>query len=147
MSNDQKQVLRFGVLPLIARLSICCIFVQGAMGKMFGWSGQAAYMAQHRIPMIAPLLGMALVIEFLGVACLVIGFKARVAAFVMAVYLCIVSVMLHDFWSPSAGMMAQTEFLKNIGIVGGLLLVGVYGTGTFSLDESLQRRNILRERN
>ncbi len=47
--------------------------------------------------MVGPLLGAALVIEDLGTACLVTGFKAREAAAIMCVYLGIVSVELHDF--------------------------------------------------
>ncbi|MFN2547230.1 MAG: Rid family hydrolase [Myxococcales bacterium] len=69
------------------------------------------------------------------VICLLTGFFARAAAAVMFVYLVLVSVMLHDFWSAppaSAGMM-QTHFLKNIAIAGGLLMLAACGPGRWSL--------------
>ena len=140
--------LRSAVLPALARLSICLIFIQGAMGKMFGWTGQAAYMTKHGVGPVTPLLAAALVIELGGIVCLLAGYWARLAALIMAGYLFIVSVLLHDFWSPlhNASGMAQTEFLKNIGIMGGLLMIAAYGPGTWSLDHRLGRTGITEHR-
>src|SRR5215831_8695684 len=127
------------VFPLLARLFICAIFVQGALGKILAWSGQAAYMRSHNLPdkLIPAMLGIALVIEAAGVLCLVMGWQARAAAFVMCLYLGVVSVLLHNFWAAqgmSAGGM-QTQFLKNVGIMGGLLMIAAYGPGKWSVDE------------
>lgn len=82
-----------------------------------------------------PLLGAALAIEVLGSLCLITGFKARSAAAIMFVYLGIVTVRLHGFWHMS-GMAAganETNFFKNAGMMGGLLMIGVYGPGTWTL--------------
>jgi putative oxidoreductase len=111
---------------------------KGPFGKILGWSGQAAYMQSHQLPVqwIPAMLGMALVIEVGGVLCLLVGWKARAAAFVMFLYLGIVSVLLHNFWAlpgATAGGM-QTQFLKNVGIMGGLLMIAAYGPGKWSLD-------------
>src|SRR5215813_14258158 len=127
------------VFPLIARLLISAIFVQGALGKIVGWSGQAAYMQSHHLPgqLIPTMLGIALVIEAAGVLCLIVGWQARTAAFVMCVYLGVVSVLLHNFWAAQ-GMVAggmQTQFLKNIGIMGGLLMIAAHGPGKWSVEE------------
>ena len=121
--------------PFAARVLISLIFVQGALGKIVGWSGQAAYMRSHGLKLIAPLLAAALVIEAAGVLCLLTGFAARFAALVMFVYLVLVSVLLHDFWAapPASAGMLQTEFMKNMGIAGGLLLLAVYGPGRWAL--------------
>jgi putative oxidoreductase len=129
------EALNTGLLPFAARVLICAIFVQGALGKITGWSGQAEYMASHGMRFIPPLLGAALVIEVGGVLALLTGYQARPAALVMFVYLGIVSVMLHNFWALS-GMSAganQTAFLKNVGIMGGLLLIAAYGPGSWAL--------------
>ena len=128
----------YAIFPLIARVLICAIFVQGAFGKIAGWSGQASYMQSHQLPaqLIPTMLGMALVIEAGGVLCLLIGWQARVAAFTMFLYLGMVSVLLHNFWAlqgMSAGVM-QTQFLKNVGIMGGLLMIAATGPGKWSLD-------------
>jgi putative oxidoreductase len=133
-------LLSDAIFPLISRLLISAIFVQGAFGKIMGWSGQASYMQSHQLPaqLIPAMLGMALLIEAGGVLCLLVGWKARVAAFVMFLYLGIVSVLLHNFWAlhgASAGGM-QTQFLKNVAIMGGLLMINANGPGKWSLDHS-----------
>ncbi len=124
-----------GLLPFAARLLISAIFVQGALGKITGWSGQAEYMASHGMRFIPPLLAAALVIEVLGTVALLTGYQARAAAFAMFLYLGIVSVMLHNFWALS-GMSAganQTAFMKNLGIMGGLLLISAFGPGRWAI--------------
>ena len=133
--------VRYGLLPLLARLMLAAEFAIAANGKISGWDGQAAYMARHGLHWIAPLLAIALVIEFVGTLCLVTGFAARTAAAIMFVYLGIVSVSLHDFWhmSANAAGMNQTEFFKNLGMMGGLLLVSVYGPGYWALGRSRTR--------
>ncbi|HET7785264.1 MAG TPA: DoxX family protein [Myxococcales bacterium] len=120
---------------MLARILICAIFVQGALGKIFGWSSQIAYMQGHGIGFTAPLLAAALVIESVGALCLLTGFAARPAAAVMFGYLVVLSVLLHPFWSasPASAGMLQTHFLKNMGIAGGLLLLAAFGPGRWKL--------------
>ena len=131
-------VLSGALFPLLSRLLISAIFVQGALGKILGWSGQESYMQSHQLPakLIPAMLGIALVIEAGGVLCLLVGWRARAAAFVMFVYLAAVSVLLHNFWAlhGAAAGGAQTQFLKNVGIMGGLLMIAAYGPGKWSLD-------------
>ena len=140
---SRPEWLRFGLLPFVARLLLGAEFAIAVNGKISGWDGQAAYMAAHGMHWITPLLAIALVIELVGTLCLVTGFWARTAAAIMFVYLGIVSVSLHDFWHMS-GMAAggnQTQFFKNLGMMGGLLLVSVYGPGSWALSELLARRH------
>jgi putative oxidoreductase len=125
--------MKYGLLPLVARLLIVAEFLVALNGKMSGWTGQANYMAAHGMRFIPPLLGAALVIELLGSLALITGFQARLAASIMFVYLGIVSVELHDFWNQK-GMAAggnETQFFKNLGMMGGLLMIVVYGPGSW----------------
>jgi len=127
--------IRESLLPLVARLLLVSEFLIAVNGKISDWNGQAAYMASHGMHFIAPLLGAALAIELLGSACLITGFQARNAAAVMAIYLAIVSVRLHDFWHMT-GMAAganQTEFFKNLGMIGGLLMIVAFGPGRWAI--------------
>ena len=105
---------------------------------MMGWTGQASYMQSHKLPtqLIAPMLAIALLIEAAGVLCLILGWQARSAAFVMFIYLGVVSVLLHNFWAgqgATAGAM-QTQFFKNLAIMGGMLLLTRGGAGGLSID-------------
>jgi putative oxidoreductase len=130
--------LMMGLLPLLARLAISAEFVIAALGKTLGWSGQAAYMASQGMTMIVPLLAAALVIEAVGSLCLITGFKARPAAAIMFVYLGIVSVRLHGFWHMTGNIAGanETHFFKNLGMMGGLLMVTVYGPGRWAVGRS-----------
>ena len=133
---------RFGLLPFVARLLLGAEFAIAVNGKVSGWDGQAAYMAAHGLHWITPLLAMALIIELVGTLCLVTGFVTRTAAAIMFVYLGIVSISLHDFWhmSGNSAGMNQTQFFKNLGMMGGLLLLSVYGPGRWALSAALARR-------
>ena len=136
-----KDRVRYGLLPLLARLLLVSEFLIAVNGKVFGWTDQAGYMRAHGMHFVTPLLAAALAIELVGSICLITGFKARLAAGVMAVYLVIVSVELHDFWNMS-GMPAGanlTQFFKNLGMVGGLLMIVSYGPGRWALGTALRR--------
>ena len=127
--------MRNGALPFLARLLLIAEFAIAANGKIQGWQGQAAYMAAHRMRFVAPLLAAALAIELVGCVCLLLGIQARYAAAMLCAYLGVVSVCLHDFWDMS-GMAAganQTQFFKNLGIMGGLLLMALHGPGRWAL--------------
>jgi putative oxidoreductase len=111
-------------------------FLVAVNGKISDWPGQAAYMAAKGMTFITPLLATALVIEAVGSVLLIIGFRARAAAAVMFVYLGIVSVRMHAFWAQTGMPAAQNEthFFKNLGMMGGLLMIAVYGAGAWSID-------------
>lgn len=135
MTKVLNDTVRFGLLPLVARLLLVSEFLVALNGKITGWDGQAAYMASKGMHFIPPLLGAALVIELVGSICLISGYRAQLAAAVMFVYLGIVSVRLHAFWSQT-GMAAglnQGQFFKNLGMMGGLLMIAVYGPGIWAV--------------
>ena len=142
-SAARLEAFRFGLMPLVARILLILEFLVAVNGKISDWSGQAGYMASKGMHFIPPLLGTALVIEAVGSLCVVLGYRARAAAAVMFVYLGIVSVLLHNFWAMS-GMAAagtETQFFKNLGMMGGLLLLASYGAGWWSLDHRRLRRS------
>ena len=122
---------------LLGRVFISGIFLQAVLGKTLGWSGQAAYMAANGMHFITPLLAAALVIEAVGTACILSGYRASTAALIMSVYLLMVTIRLHNFWSLEGAhaAMMQTHFLKNLAIVGGLLLLAAFGPGRFALGQ------------
>jgi putative oxidoreductase len=124
-----------GPLPFVARLLIVSEFLIAANGKISGWDGQAAYMTAHGMRLVPFLLAAALLIELVGSICLITGFQARAAAAVMCVYLGIVSVRLHDFWNQSGAAAGanETQFFKNLGMMGGLLMIAAYGPGLWAI--------------
>src|SRR5260370_17651462 len=94
MGQPARDGLKFGLLPLLARLALSVEFVYAAQRKAFGWSGQAAYMASQGMTFIPSLRGAALVIEPVGSLCLITGFVPPQAAGVMCLHLAILPVRL-----------------------------------------------------
>lgn len=100
-------------------------FVPGVM-KVLGWDGSVAYMAQHGVPLVVPLLALTIVLQIGGGAMLAIGYQTRLAAFVLAGLTLMINLFMHDFWNDYEGGNTQHElqnFIKNLGIFAGLLYV------------------------
>ena len=114
-----------GAISLLARWLISIIFATIAYSKIFGWSANIEYMHSKHMPAAAALLAVALVIEAAGSFCLITGFAARIAATVMFFYMIPVTFLLHEFMS--------VNFQKNLGVMGGLLLIAAFGPGRIAL--------------
>jgi putative oxidoreductase len=123
--NSSRDVLRYGFLPLLGRLLLSVIFVTSTISTLFGWDSNVQYMASKHLTHIAVLLGGALIVEGLGSLSLISGIGTRIAASILFLYLIPVTFLLHDFMS--------TQFEKNLGIMGGLLMLAANGPGRFSL--------------
>jgi putative oxidoreductase len=123
------------VIPLVGRLMITYIFATSGIGKVFSWSENVRYMSTRHLPMIPVLLAIAMVIELAGSICLITGYEARIAAFVMFLYTTAVTVIFHNYWAASEAMagMQETHFRKNLAIMGGLLVLAHSGAGKWAL--------------
>jgi putative oxidoreductase len=115
-----------GALSLLARWLITIIFVTSAYSKMFGWSANIEYMHSKHMPAAAFFLAAALIVEAVGSFCLITGLGARIAATVMFFYMIPVTFLLHEFMS--------VNFQKNLGVMGGLLMITAFGPGRIALE-------------
>lgn len=82
-------------------------------------------------------LGMAVLIEIGGGLSVLFGFKARMGASALIIFLITASLIFHRFWAVE-GMEHQNQmihFLKNVSIMGGLLLIVAFGSGPLSFDQ------------
>jgi len=87
--------------------------------------------------MVSLFLAGAILCEVLGGLSVLVGYRARIGAAALIVFLIPASLIFHDFWTLE-GMEQQVQmvmFMKNLSIMGGLLLVMSLGTGPFSLDD------------
>lgn len=123
--------MNLAALPLIARICLVVLFPFSALDKIVHWNDALKQANSSFLPGGAVLLVMAIVIELVTPVCIVIGWHDRLAAFVMAGFCAVTAVLYHpfwkfaDFWTPgdSKGRRHFWDFLKNFGLVGGLLLV------------------------
>jgi putative oxidoreductase len=137
--------LEHPIVPLVGRLLITYIFATSGIAKAFFWSSNVEYMSTRHLPMIPGLLAIAMIIELAGSVCLVTGYQARFAAFVMFWYTTAVTVLFHNYWAAGETMagMQETHFRKNLAIMGGLLVLAYAGPGKWALGEHAARRNLL----
>src|SRR5258705_13346562 len=101
--------LEHPIVPLLGRLLMTYIFATSGIGKIFGWSGNVAYMNTRHLPMIPLLLAAGMVIEVLGSVCLVTGDQARIAGFARFWYTTAVTGLFHNYWASSDMMAAMQE--------------------------------------
>ncbi|MDH4225540.1 MAG: DoxX family protein [Deltaproteobacteria bacterium] len=121
--------------PLIGRVLISTIFLLSSIGKIMDWNGSAHYMAAKGVPLVPLFLSIALLLELAGGLMVLTGFRARTGALLLMVFLIPVTVILHNFWALD-GMdqyIQRIMFLKNLAILGGLLMIYTHGSGPFSL--------------
>jgi putative oxidoreductase len=121
---------------LLGRVCIALIFLVSGAGKIANLQGTAAFMASKGIPAAPVVMLGALGCELGGAALVLLGFRARLGAFLLLVFLLPTTLLFHNFWSATGpeGAAQTLEFLKNLGIMGGLLLLCAYGAGPLSLD-------------
>ena len=123
-------------LTLVGRLLLSVLFLPAGFGKLTGFAGTVGYIASKGLPM--PELGavIAIVVELGGAAALILGFQTRWAAVILSLFTLAASIFFHNFWALPADQayVNQLMFFKNIGVIGGLLVLAANGAGAFSLD-------------
>ena len=123
-------------LALAGRALLALLFVPAGFGKIAGFAGTAGYIASKGVPMPEAAAAIAIAVELgLGLL-LLVGWQTRWAALGIAVFTVVITFIFHNYWAvPAEAMMQQQQaFFKNIGVVGGLLLVAAFGPGAWSFD-------------
>ncbi len=123
-------------LTLVGRLLLALLFVPAGFAKLTGFAGTAGYIASKGLPMPEVGAVIAIVVELLGGAALILGLGTRWAAVVLSVFTLGASVFFHNFWAMPADQayVNQLMFFKNIAVIGGLLVLAAHGAGAFSVD-------------
>jgi len=126
-------------VPILARVLLALIFVMSGVGKIGDFGGTTEYMAKHGMPIPALFLVGAIVFELAGGLSIMTGFKARWGALLLIVFLIPATFIFHAFWTyePDAQRMQMINFMKNLSILGGLLLIVARGAGPLSVDARL----------
>ncbi|MCC2597114.1 DoxX family protein [Pusillimonas sp. MFBS29] len=123
-------------LNLLGRLDIVLLFLPAGLSKITGFAGTVGYIGSVGLP--APTLAaiVAIIVEVGGGLTLLVGYRTRIVALVLAAFTAVASFTFHTYWSVPAEqvMMQQLLFYKNIAIAGGLLILAAHGAGAFSLD-------------
>lgn len=127
-----------GLLNLVGRIMLATIFLMSALGnKIPKFNDVAGYMASEGVPMPKLLLAGAIVFLIAGSLSIVVGFKARIGAALLFVFLMLATYFFHDFWTIEDAMQKQNEmiqFMKNMALMGAMTMIIANGAGPMSLD-------------
>ncbi len=114
---------------LTGRILISLMFLLSGINKITGYSGTQGYMEAMGIP--GQLLPLVIITEVLGSIAIIIGYKTRIAAFLLAGFSLLSAFFFH---ANFADQMQMIMFMKNISIAGGFLFLVANGAGAISID-------------
>lgn len=117
-------------LPLAARICLSLIFFQAGINHLIGFSAFVPVVASTGLPLPGLLAAGTVVFQLLGAIALVIGYKAKIGAILLVLFLIPASIFFHP---PASDLIG---FLKNLSVIGGLLMVVAYGAGPVSVEST-----------
>ena len=142
-SLDNLAARSYDTLLLVGRVGVGLIFVFSGYGKLTGLAAFSASLASRGVP-AAWLWGpVGALVEFVGGLLVVFGLGARYAAVLMVLFVIVATLISHRFWEfadPQQFRAQQTQFMKNVCIIGGFVLLFATGGGRWSLDALWRRR-------
>ena len=130
------------ITTVVGRVAIAVIFLMSALGnKIPQFNGVAAYMASEGVPASKIMLAGAIAFLIAGSLSIILGFRARVGATLLLIFLILATYFFHDFWNFE-GQQQQDQmiqFMKNLSMMGTMLFLIGNGSGAGSLDSKLAK--------
>ena len=108
------------IVEIFGRIFISTLFLIEAIRKFFNPDISMMYMSDHGVPEF--LFYRSIAFEIIIPLLLIAGYKTRIAASLLAVFVLAVTLIFHSHHIIDDGMQL-TIFLKNLAIIGGLLLI------------------------
>ncbi|MBS0341143.1 MAG: DoxX family protein [Proteobacteria bacterium] len=135
--NDAGTLPGGDLLALVGRILMAYLFIPAGFGKLMGFAGTVGYITSVGMPVPTVAAIVAIIVELGAGIALLLGYKTRVVAIVLAVFTLVASFFFHAYWAaPEAmKMVATLLFNKNIAVVGGLLALAAFGPGRLSIDK------------
>ncbi len=129
-----------GAVVVLGRLLFTAIFL---MSGLEHFSKQTiGYAAAQGVPLASIAVPLSGVLALAGGLSILLGYRARLGAWLIILFLVPVTLMMHNFWAVKDPMMAQMQmimFMKNVSMLGGALLITQFGAGPLSLDARSSR--------
>src|SRR5258708_301586 len=123
------------ILVPVGRALFSAIFVMASFGH---FSRQTIDYAAHQgVPLAEVAVPLSGLIALAGGLSILLGYHAKLGAWLIVLFLVPVTIQMHNFWTisdPAAAQVQQIMFMKNAALLGGALLIAHFGAGPFSLD-------------
>jgi putative oxidoreductase len=126
-----------GLLTVVGRLLLCTIFVMAAAGNDIpNFAATTKLMESVGIPAPPLMLVGAIAFSILGSLSIVVGYKARIGAGMLLVFLVLATYFFHAFWKleGTAQQEQMINFMKNLSIAGAMIFIMANGSGPLSFD-------------
>jgi uncharacterized membrane protein YphA (DoxX/SURF4 family) len=122
-------------------------FIISAVRHLTHWSAALDEMAGDGMPRSPALMLGSIALRLLGGFSVLLGFRARYGAALLVGFIVPAAFLAHDFWAmPAARQTHETiEFLNNMAIAAGALLVVLHGAGPWSIDALQNNRSFVHE--
>ncbi len=142
MSNNAISGSRQDVIVLLGRVALGAIFVKSGLQKLMALSAFAASLASRGVPQSSVWAVIGATVEFVGGILIVTGLRTREASLLMVLFVIVATGISHRYWefAEAARRLQESQFFKNLSIIGGCLLLFATGSGRFGLDALLARR-------
>jgi putative oxidoreductase len=129
-----------GAVVVLGRFFFALIFLMAGANHFS--SQTIAFSASQGVPLASIAVPLSGVLSIAGGLSILLGYRAKLGAWLIVLFLVPVTVMMHKFWLVQDPMMAQIQmvlFMKNVAMLGGALLISQLGAGPFSLDARRSR--------
>ena len=113
----------------LGRILLSLIFVQSGLNKIVNYAGTQGYMESAGVP--GGLLPLVIAVEVAGGLAVILGWHARLAAFLLAGFSLLSGLLFHGNF---ADQMQMILLMKNVALAGGFLMIVSHGAGPFSVD-------------
>jgi putative oxidoreductase len=123
---------------VLGRIGLSLLFLWSGYTKFAYMADNIGYMKAYGMPAAEFLIWPAALFELICGAMLAVGWKTRWAALVLALYSAIAALIFHAYWNAPTDQVLnqQIHFMKNVAIVGGLLVVFARGPARFSIERT-----------
>lgn len=131
----QAQSAPKGLAVLLGRLPFVAIFL--VAGANHFPRQTIAFAAPQAVPLVSVTVPLSGILALAGGLSILLGYRARLGAWLIALFLVPATLMMHKVWAIADRMMQQIQmvvFMKSIAILGGALLISQFGAGPLSLD-------------
>ncbi len=125
------------IANLAGRVLLSLIFLMSAVGnKIPNFSQVTEFIASEGVPMPSVMLFGGIVFLVAGSLSIVLGLKARGGAALLLTFLVLATYYFHDFWNfeGEAAQQQMISFMKNLALMGAMLMIMARGSGDLSLD-------------